>query len=56
MSTEKVLHERSDSRCELCGATDHLDMYEVPPVSDRSTDHCVLVCETCREQIDNPEK
>ena len=56
MSTEKALQERSESKCELCGATDNLSVYEIPPSSNGSEDQCVLVCNTCREQIDNPEK
>ena len=56
MSIEKALYERSASKCELCGATENLGLYEVPPDSDGSEDKCVLVCETCREQIDQPEK
>ena len=56
MSTEKALRERSESKCELCSATDNLSVYEIPPSSDGSEDQCILVCNTCREQIDNPEK
>lgn len=56
MSTEQVLHARSESKCELCGATDNLGVYEVPPDSDGSADKSVLLCETCRDQIENPEK
>ena len=56
MSTEKELQERSESKCELCRATDNLSVYEIPPSSNGSEDQCVLVCNTCREQIDNPEK
>ena len=56
MSTEKALHARSESKCELCGATESLGVYEVPPNSDGSADECALICETCREQIENPEK
>ncbi|MFC1812891.1 PhnA domain-containing protein [Thermodesulfobacteriota bacterium] len=56
MSTEKALHARSESKCELCGATESLGVYEVPPSSDGSADECALICETCREQIENPEK
>jgi protein PhnA len=56
MSTEKALHARSESKCELCGATESLGVYEVPPDSDGSADECALICETCREQIENPEK
>lgn len=56
MSTEKALHLRSESKCELCGATENLGVYEVPPSSNGSADECVLICEICREQIENPEK
>lgn len=51
-----MLHTRSESKCELCGATGNLAVYEVPPEPDGSEDKCVLVCETCYEQIENPEK
>jgi protein PhnA len=50
MSTETELHARSGSACELCGATNGLQVYEVPPVSDR-VDACVLLCETCQAQL-----
>lgn len=56
MSTEKTLHARSGSKCELCGATEGLEVYEIPPDSDGSADRCVLVCDTCRGQIEDPEK
>jgi len=56
MSIEKSLHERSGSKCELCSATEGLGVYEVPPTSDGSVDQSVLVCATCREQIENPDK
>ncbi len=56
MSTEKTLHKRSESTCELCSATANLAVYEIPPSSNGSSDECVLICETCREQIDNPEQ
>ncbi len=56
MSIEEKLYERSESKCELCGVTDNLGVYKVPPGSSGSADECVLICETCREQIENPEK
>ncbi|MCX5865663.1 MAG: PhnA domain-containing protein [Deltaproteobacteria bacterium] len=55
MSTEKTLQARSESKCELCGATEGLGVHEVPPSSNSSADQCVLICATCREQIENPE-
>ena len=56
MSLEKELQVRGESKCELCSATENLGVYEVPSDSNGSADECVLVCETCREQIENPEK
>jgi protein PhnA len=56
MSTEQALHERSGSRCELCGATENLGIYEVPPESDGSAEKSVLLCETCQQQIENPDQ
>lgn len=56
MSTETELQARSESKCELCGATDGLVVYEIPPNSNGNADQCVLVCVTCREQIENPDK
>lgn len=56
MSRETELQTRSESKCELCGATEGLSAYEIPPSSDGTTDQCLLLCETCREQIENPDK
>ncbi|WP_428635069.1 PhnA domain-containing protein [Sedimenticola sp.] len=56
MSTEQALLERSGSKCELCSATDNLQIYAVPPTSDGSADQSVLLCDTCREQIEEPAK
>jgi protein PhnA len=56
MSTEQALHERSGSKCELCGAAENLGVYEVPPSSDASAEQSILICGTCREQIEDPDK
>lgn len=56
MSVEKEIQTRSGSKCEFCGATGELKVYEVPPTSNGKADECVLVCATCLEQIENPEK
>ena len=49
------LQLRSGSKCELCAATDNLQVYEVPPVSTGGVDGSLLGCETCIGQIDNPD-
>ena len=56
MSIEQILRERSESKCELCNATEDLVVYEVPPESQTNIDDSILICSTCREQIENPEK
>jgi protein PhnA len=55
MSTEQDLQTRSESKCELCSATDNLAVYEVPPESNGNADTCILVCSTCHDQINNPD-
>lgn len=55
MSVEQELIERSNSACELCGSTENLSVYEVPP-SDGSAAQSVLICDVCRDQIEDPEK
>ncbi|HHL45595.1 MAG TPA: PhnA protein [Gammaproteobacteria bacterium] len=56
MNVEKELCTRSESKCELCAATELLSVYEIPPNSNGSADDCVLLCETCRTQIENPKQ
>ena len=56
MSIEKALFDRSESKCELCSATDSLSVYEVPPDADGSAEQAILVCTTCLEQINDADK
>ncbi|RZL32539.1 MAG: PhnA protein, partial [Pedobacter sp.] len=56
MSLEKQLSTRSGNKCELCTATAHLTVYEVPPTSNANTDNSVLVCKTCLDQIEKTEQ
>lgn len=56
MSLQKQLEERSGQQCELCAATHQLTIYEVPPVGAAGFDGSVLVCATCKTQIENPEE
>jgi protein PhnA len=55
VSTEQTLQIRSESTCELCAATDALHVYPVPPHAGDNPDECILVCNTCEQQIENPE-
>ena len=56
MNIEQLLQGRSGYKCELCSATEDLVIYEVPPDSTASIDDCVLLCNTCIEQINNTAK
>ncbi|AOW20479.1 PhnA domain-containing protein [Urechidicola croceus] len=49
------LEARSGTKCELCGSTANLNIYEVPPISTGGVDGSLLGCETCINQINNPE-
>ena len=40
------LKERSGNKCELCGATKDLNVYEVPPAVSRGAYGNVLTCNT----------
>ncbi|MGB5964830.1 MAG: PhnA domain-containing protein [Sulfurimonadaceae bacterium] len=55
MSVEQELMERSGGVCELCAATDGLSVYEVTP-SDSTAAQSILVCGSCREQIEDASK
>ena len=55
MSTEQVLLQRSDAKCELCAANQNLTVYNLPPDNDDSAEKSVLLCDTCAKQIANPE-
>lgn len=56
MGVVQEIEARAESKCELCGAQDSLAVYEVPPTSDGSVDQSILLCGTCREQIEHLEK
>ncbi|MDO5608194.1 MAG: PhnA domain-containing protein [Capnocytophaga sp.] len=50
------LKDRSGNCCELCGATNDLQVFEVPPVGAGGVDGSLLACAVCRVQIENPEQ
>lgn len=55
MSTDKELHARSGSSCELCKETNNLTSFEVPPATTMGFDKSILLCETCITQITQPD-
>lgn len=50
------LKERSGNQCELCSATEHLSIYDVPPTASNLSDREILACETCLNQIEKKEE
>ncbi len=55
MSILKTLEQRSGSTCELCNATENLQVFEVIPVASGGGDASLLACTTCIGQINDPE-
>ncbi|AFL80295.1 putative Zn-ribbon-containing protein involved in phosphonate metabolism [Aequorivita sublithincola DSM 14238] len=56
MSLEKELQQRSDNKCELCGNEENLTVFEVPNSPTDVADTSILICTTCNDQIEDPEK
>lgn len=56
MSIEKTLQERAESQCEICTSQNNLSVYEVPPHPKGTVDDSILTCETCKNQIENPDQ
>jgi len=55
MNIELILQERSGNQCELCKNDTALSVYPIPPEDEASDEKAVLLCATCREQIEQPE-
>lgn len=55
MSTEKILYERSFSKCELCSSEKDLSCYDIPPSGDSGPEQSLLLCSICLAQISNPD-
>lgn len=55
MSIERELSKRSGSKCELCGAEENLKVYQVLPTRKGGIDEAVYACNTCIDQIENPD-
>lgn len=55
MNLEHELKKRSNQVCELCGSTDGLQVYQVPPTKEESLKTAIYACKTCVSQIENPD-
>ena len=49
----KSLARRCKSCCELCASNGSLSIYEVPPVKDPDIDKCIMICDQCKEQLND---
>src|SRR5688500_17655590 len=56
MKLEDIILKRRDNRCELCGGTNDLKIYEVQPQDSKAEDNCILDCSKCRAQIEKKEE
>lgn len=56
MNIERELGKRSNQKCELCTSTENLEVMEIQPTKDKGLEGNLLVCSTCKEQIEDPDK
>lgn len=50
-----AIKERSNNQCELCNATQNLQLFEIPPQDKSTLDNTILICDKCRAQIEKKE-
>ncbi|MFP4844942.1 PhnA domain-containing protein [Winogradskyella sp. PE311] len=51
MSLERILKQRSNTTCELCGNTDKLTGYNIPDIKERADKTALYACNICIEQM-----
>lgn len=52
MTIKEQLQSRSESKCELCGASELLAIHEVGAAGSANAEECVLLCPACLAQIE----
>ncbi|MBI2284297.1 MAG: PhnA domain-containing protein [Bacteroidetes bacterium] len=52
MKLDATLLNRSENKCELCGSTDDIQVYEVQPQDHPDAENCIMACKVCRNQVD----
>jgi len=55
MNFLSTLLSRSNESCELCLSTEDLTTFAVEPKQNNDADDHILVCTTCKEQIENKD-
>ncbi len=53
---EKELAKRSNGVCEICGSTESLTDYIVPPRTNSTMDNSIHICPTCNTQLNDEEQ
>ncbi len=56
MKLKETLLKRSENKCELCGAENNLDVYEIPPHASGSENDNINACGKCRAQLEKKEE
>ncbi|BAO75984.1 alkylphosphonate utilization operon protein PhnA [Winogradskyella sp. PG-2] len=56
MSLERILKQRSNTTCELCGDTDKLSVYNVPDIKERADKTALYACNICIEQMTDSDQ
>lgn len=56
MKVLKALETRSNSTCELCSNKENLSAFTVEPTQNNDADDHILLCKTCKIQIENTDK
>lgn len=54
MALSDSLLKRADHKCELCGNTSALSVYEIPPAPKADESTALVLCAPCKGQIENP--
>ncbi len=52
MKLEDRLQARSNNQCELCLRSEPISVYEVPPTDGKQEENCIMICQTCKQQLD----
>lgn len=56
MKILKTLESRSNNTCELCSNKENLSVFTVEPIQNHDADDHILICETCKIQIEDIDK
>ncbi len=56
MSLERDLEKRAENKCELCTSEENLSVFTVPDSPKEGLEASILVCATCKEQIEDETK